>query len=92
MIAARYGSIPVVRSTGGLRDSISPFNAGERDSGIGFVFENYNADEMKYVLKDAIYTYGNKQVWNALVARAMTADFSWEKSAAEYEKLYDLYK
>ncbi|MBQ2717367.1 MAG: glycogen synthase [Clostridia bacterium] len=92
MIAARYGSIPVVRSTGGLKDSITPFNDENRSSGIGFVFNEYNADEMLYVLKDAIFTYGNKPVWEALIKRAMQADFTWTKSAKNYEKLYDLCK
>lgn len=92
MIACRYGTIPVVRATGGLKDSITPFNTDSRDGGIGFVFNNYNADEMRYVLKDAIFTYGNKPVWNALMHRAMTADFSWKRSAEKYEEIYDLYK
>ena len=88
MIAARYGTIPVVRETGGLADSIVPHNAGDRSDGIGFTFKNYNAHEMLYVLKDAIYSFGNKEEWSALVKRAMTADFSWKKSAASYEELY----
>lgn len=89
MIACRYGTIPVVRKTGGLADSISAFNNGNRDSGIGFVFENYNAHEMLYVIKDAIYTYGNKPVWNQLMKRAMETDFTWGKSAVKYEEIYD---
>lgn len=92
MIACRYGTIPVVRSTGGLRDSIEKFNTEERNGGFGFVFENYNAEEMLYVLKDAIYTFNNKETWNALIKRAMTADFSWDRSAKEYEKIYNLIK
>lgn len=91
MIACRFGAIPVVRSTGGLKDSITPFNNETRDGGIGFVFENYNADELHYVIKDAIFTYGDRETWNKLVKRAMNTDFSWTKSAKEYEKLYDLY-
>lgn len=92
MIACRYGSIPVVRATGGLKDSISPFNNEERNGGNGFVFYDYNADEMRYVLKDAIYTYGNKEVWSALVKNAMETDFTWAQSSKNYEKLYDLFK
>ena len=88
MIAARYGTIPVVRETGGLADSIVPHNAGDRSGGIGFTFKNYNAHEMLYVLKDAIYSFGNKEEWLPLVKRAMTADFSWKKSAESYEELY----
>ncbi len=89
MIACRYGTVPVVRKTGGLADSIAPFNSGNRDSGIGFVFENYNAHEMLYVIKDAIYTYGNKSVWTEIMKRAMNTDFTWGKSAIKYEEIYD---
>lgn len=88
MIACRYGTIPVVRRTGGLADSIKPFNDA-RVSGDGFAFNNYNAHEMLYVIKDAIFTFGNKDVWNAIVKQAMTADFGWKNSAKEYEKVYD---
>ncbi len=88
MIAARYGTIPVVRRTGGLNDSISPFNE-TRQSGNGFAFSNYNAHEMLYVIKDAIYTFGNKEVWNKLMKEAMTTDFTWAKSATLYEEVYE---
>ena len=89
MIACRYGTIPVVRKTGGLNDSITPFNDG-RIKGNGFAFSNYNAHEMLYVIKDAIFTFGDKQVWNKLINCAMTTDFSWAKSAEEYDNLYKL--
>ena len=88
MIACRYGTVPVVRKTGGLADSIVPFNDDKRSEGNGFVFETYNAHEMLYVIKDAINTYSDKPVWEKLVKRAMTTDFSWKKSAKQYEKLY----
>ncbi|HBK01959.1 MAG TPA: glycogen synthase GlgA [Clostridiales bacterium] len=91
MIACRYGTIPVVRRTGGLNDSITAYNT-DRTTGNGFAFTNYNAHEMLYVLKDAIYTFGNKPEWAKIVKCAMTTDFSWKKSAEEYEKLYDLFK
>ncbi|MBQ3235744.1 MAG: glycogen synthase GlgA [Clostridia bacterium] len=87
MIAAKYGTVPVVRKTGGLADSITPYNLN-RTEGNGFRFENYNAHEMLYVLKDAIFTYGDKETWKKLVLSAMTTDFSWKKSATEYEKVY----
>lgn len=89
MIACRYGTIPVVRSTGGLADSIIAHNEGNRNGGNGFVFHTYNAHEMLYVLKDAIYTFGNKEEWGKIMQNAMTTDFSWSRSAAEYEKLYN---
>ena len=89
MIACRYGAVPVVRATGGLFDSISPYNNDTRKGGNGFVFGNYNAHEMLYVIKDAVYTFGNKDEWRGIMKRAMTTDFSWKKSSGEYEKLYD---
>lgn len=89
MIACRYGAVPIVRETGGLYDSIIPHNDGLRTGGNGFTFKNYNAHEMLYVIKDAIFTYGNKEEWAKIVKNAMTTDFSWEKSGLEYEKLYD---
>ena len=91
MIACRYGTIPIVRRTGGLNDSITPFNDG-RNRGNGFAFNNYNAHEMLYVIKDAIFTFGDKSVWNKIVDDAMTTDFSWNKSAVEYDKLYKKFK
>ena len=89
MIACKYGTIPVVRATGGLADSISAFNNEERSTGNGFKFYNYNAHEMLYVLKDAIYTFGDKKQWTKLIKSAMKTDFSWKKSACDYEILYN---
>ena len=89
MIACRYGAVPVVRATGGLADSIVPHNTENRVGGNGFVFRSYNAHEMLYVLKDAIYTYSNKTEWLEIMKNAMTSDFSWKRSAGEYERLYD---
>ena len=88
MIACKYGTVPVVRKTGGLADSITPFNE-TRKPGNGFRFENYNAHEMLYVLKDAIFTYGDKEMWEKIVKKAMRTDFSWKKSAKEYQKIYN---
>ena len=89
MIACKYGTVPVVRATGGLADSITAHNDGVRKGGNGFKFYNYNAHEMLYVIKDAIFTYGNKPEWEVLIKNAMKTDFSWKKSACEYEKLYE---
>lgn len=88
MIACRYGTIPVVRRTGGLADSIKPFNT-DRTDGNGFAFTNYNAHEMLYVIKDAIFTFSDKAVWNKIVTTAINTDFGWDKSSEEYTKLYD---
>lgn len=85
MIALRYGSIPIVRETGGLRDSIHDSQDGE---GNGFTFANYNAHEMLYTIRRAVEGYQNKKGWQILVKRAMECDNSWCKSANEYIKLY----
>lgn len=79
MIASRYGTVPVVRQTGGLYDSI-------KDN--GFTFNNYNAHEMLEKIKNALDFYENKPEWNALIKKVMESDFSWNKSALEYVKLY----
>ena len=86
MIALRYGSIPIVRETGGLRDSIHDSQDGE---GNGFTFANYNAHEMLYTIRRAIEGYQNKKGWKILVKRAMECDNSWGKSANEYIRLYN---
>ena len=85
MIALRYGSIPIVRETGGLRDSIRDSGDGE---GNGFTFANYNAHEMLYTVRRALEGYAKPDGWKILVKRAMACDNSWGKSANEYIKLY----
>ncbi len=87
MIASRYGTVPVVRETGGLADTIRPYNrfTGE---GNGFSFTNYNAHEMMGVLENALSLYGDRDTWQSLVRRVMTVDFSWNASAAKYCELY----
>ena len=84
MIASRYGTVAIVRETGGLRDSISPYGAG----GNGFTFHDYNAYDMLYVINEAIGVYHNKDEWKRLMHKAMTTDFTWAKSAKYYEGLY----
>ncbi len=88
MIAMRYGTLPVVRETGGLRDSVQPYNrfTGE---GTGFSFANYNAHEMKDALCRALLLYREEpERFRALVRNAMAADFSWDRAAREYRALY----
>ena len=86
MIALRYGTIPVVRETGGLKDSITDSGDGE---GNGFTFMTYNAGDMLHSLHRAIYAYNSdKKGWGVLVDRAMSCDNSWSRSAGEYIKLY----
>lgn len=84
MIASRYLTVPVVRETGGLYDSIKPYGAG----GNGFTFAAYNAGDMLYVLREAVSLYKNKPEWQTLMIKAGTTDFSWQRSAEEYKKLY----
>ncbi|RYD05095.1 hypothetical protein N752_11015 [Desulforamulus aquiferis] len=88
LIALRYGSLPVVRETGGLKDTISPYNefSGE---GNGFSFTNFNAHDMLNTIRLAIKCYQEKEIWSKLVVRAMLSDFSWYKSAQKYKDLYN---
>ena len=84
MIASRYATVPVVRETGGLYDSIKPFGAG----GNGFTFASCNPYDLLYVIHEALDTYKNPDVWQGLMKKAATTDFSWLRSAEEYKKLY----
>ena len=81
MIACRYATVPIVRETGGLYDSIKPLENG-------YTFSNYNAHDMLYVIKQAVSDYKNKAEWSKLRSRAAKSDFSWRKSAKDYEDLY----
>ena len=88
LMSLRYGTLPIVRETGGLRDTVQPYNefAG---TGTGFSFSNYNAHEMLATIRYAKDTfYGKKREWNKMVDRAMMADFSWNVSARRYEDIY----
>ncbi len=88
LMSLRFGTLPIVRETGGLKDTVIPFNEYEK-TGTGFSFTNYNAHDMMHVLRYAenVY-YDKKREWNKMVERAMTADFSWSNSAKKYEELY----
>ena len=89
MFAMRYGTVPVVRLTGGLRDSVPPYNP-ETQEGLGFTFGNINADDMLDAVYRAITVYYNdKDAWAGLMRRGMTHDFSWAKSANEYLAIYN---
>lgn len=87
MLAMRYGTLPIVRETGGLKDTVNPYNkfTGE---GNGFSFKNYNAHEMLYCIQRAMELYKDKDKWRRLVINAMNTDSSWKKSAMEYIKTY----
>ena len=86
MIASRYATVPVVRETGGLYDSIKPYGAG----GNGFTFSSCNPYDMLYVVHEALDVYKNTEQWTALMKKAATTDFSWQRSAEDYKKLYDV--
>ena len=89
LISLRYGTVPIVRETGGLRDTVQPYNCYEQ-SGTGFSFANYNADEMLQTIFYAEQVfYDNPEAWKNMVKRGMTTDFSWNASAKKYEALYD---
>ena len=89
MMAMRYGTLPIVRETGGLKDTVEAYNEYE-NTGTGFSFSNYNAHEMLFILRYAQNIYKeNRSRWNEIVQRAMQKDFSWGASAKSYETLYD---
>ena len=85
MVALRYGTIPIVRETGGLKDSVIDLG-GEK--GNGFTFKTYNAHDMLGAIKRALGLYHNKELWRKAVVRAMSCDFSWEQSARKYMEMY----
>lgn len=89
LMSLRYGTVPIVRETGGLKDTVIPYNEFE-GTGTGFSFRNYNAHEMMNTINYAKNVYYNhKREWNKLVDRGMSCDFSWNQSAKKYEELYD---
>ena len=87
LIALRYGSVPIVRETGGLKDTIKPYNkyTGE---GNGFSFKNYNWEELYNTIMYALYCYKNKEVWNKIIKSSMECDYSWSNSAERYKEVY----
>ncbi|HHU91063.1 MAG TPA: glycogen synthase GlgA [Clostridiaceae bacterium] len=88
LFSMRYGTVPVVRETGGLKDTVKPYNVFTKE-GTGFTFANYNAHEMKDAVARAIEIYRNKDEWEKLIRRCMNQDFSWQNSAKEYKNLYE---
>jgi starch synthase len=83
----KYGTVPIVRKTGGLADTIEFYN-WETQEGTGFVFDFYNADGLYWVLQHAIQTFKDKTAWKKMVIRGMQKDFSWDKQIPKYLKLY----
>ncbi len=88
IISLKYGTIPIVRETGGLVDTIEAFNEFEK-VGNGFSFTNFNAHDMMHVIRYALHIYDyDKAAWNRIVLNAMNCDFSWRQSAKEYKRVY----
>ena len=88
LIAMRYGTIPVARATGGLVDTVIPYNKSTQE-GNGFLFPDYNAHDMMYTLKKALTLFRDFNSWKALMQNAMNTDYSWARSAKEYKALYE---
>lgn len=89
LMSLRYGTIPIVRETGGLRDTVEPYNEYEQ-TGYGFSFANYNAHEMLGTIRYAVKVFAeDRKAWQGLMRRGMEQDYSWEASARCYEGLYD---
>ena len=89
LMSLRYGTLPIVRETGGLKDTVEPYNEFE-GTGTGFSFSNYNAHEMLSTIRYAEHIYyDKKREWNKMVDRAMAKDFSWSNSARQYEEMYN---
>jgi starch synthase len=87
LISFRYGTIPVVRETGGLNDTVVAYNE-ETGEGTGFSFNNYNAHDMLHTIERAVSFYYKKGIWNKIVNRVMNLDYSWHNSAKKYSELY----
>lgn len=88
LIAMRYGTIPVARATGGLVDTIIPYDKASQ-KGNGYLFPDYNAHDMMYTLKKALTLFRDYNSWKALMQNAMNTDYSWARSAKEYKALYE---
>ena len=88
MVSCRYGTIPIIRETGGLKDTVTPYNKFE-GTGRGFTFSDINAHDMVWVLREAVDLYfNNKKAWRGIQKEDMTADFSWNSSARQYLEIY----
>ena len=87
MYSQRYGTVPVVRRTGGLADTVKPWDPA-RDGGTGIVFDHFNATAMRWALDTLLRAWRDREAWLGLVRRGMAEDFSWERRVGEYVDLY----
>jgi starch synthase len=83
----KYGTIPIVRKTGGLADTVQPYN-WEKQTGTGFVFEEYSESDLDWAINYALETFGHRAAWKKIMANAMKMDYSWEKQVLKYTELY----
>jgi len=89
MVALSYGTIPIVRETGGLKDTVKPYDPATGE-GNGFTFSNYNAHEFLYTLQRAVNMYQrDKEAWQRLQQNALSSDFSWSRAASQYREVYE---
>jgi starch synthase len=88
MYSLKYGTVPIVRATGGLDDSIEPFDV-EHGSGTGFKFKEYTGAALLYTVRQALHHYMDERIWKRIQLNGMAKDFSWKGPAAEYAKLYE---
>lgn len=88
LIAMRYGTVPLVRETGGLKDTVTPYNP-ITGKGLGFTFQTYDGLDLKGCVERALGVYGDSKAWKKLVLADMAADFSWQKSAGKYRTIYE---
>jgi len=88
MYSLRYGTIPIVRTTGGLVDSVEQFDTAT-GTGNGFMFHNYSPEELLTKIEEAIHVYKEKTLWRRVVKNAMRSDFSWDRSVEKYDEVYE---
>lgn len=87
LIALRYRTVPIVRETGGLKDTVQPFNEYNNE-GTGFTFTNYNAHELLFTIQRALHIYENEEQWEAIIKNISKVDYGWDQSAKQYLNLY----
>ena len=88
MYSLKYGTVPIVRRTGGLADSVQPWDA-QLHTGTGIVFDHFDAPAMRWALHTALDLYQDRAAWKQLMLNGMAQDFSWERAGAEYERMYE---
>ena len=88
MFSLKYGTIPVVRAIGGLKDTVADYDS-ERGAGTGFVFLPYEPQALAATIERALRVFADRRAWTAMIHRAMRMDFSWDRSAHAYNELYE---